>query len=80
MSEQLPSFREVLGVMKSTVPHQIFEITADGGLTCHGYSVDEVIMLLESYREHMKQFTEIMLGLQSGQDAAHWNPVGPEDV
>jgi len=66
--------------MKQAVPHQIFEITADGGLTCHGYSVNEVVLLLEGYREHMKLFTEMMLGAQSAADAANWHPVGPEDI
>jgi hypothetical protein len=66
--------------MKQAVPHQIFEITAEGSVTCHGYSVDEVVMLLEGYRAHVKQFTEMMIGIHNGSDAASWHPVGPEDV
>jgi hypothetical protein len=76
MNEQLPSFREVLGVMKQTAPLQIFEITADGSMTFHGYDVDEVVLLLESYRAHLAAMGE----LARSADAATWHPVGPEGV
>jgi hypothetical protein len=80
MNDQLPSFREALGLMKSAVPHQIFEIGVEGNVTFHGYSVDEVVMLLEAYRTHLAEMSRMAADHQSVHDAAHWSPVGPEDV
>lgn len=86
MSEQLPSFREVLQVVKGQSDHKIFEISADGSVSCHGYTVDEVVMLLEAYRTHLAEVARMMTGIQSEQDAVRYTPgdpytpVGPEDV
>lgn len=78
----MPKLRDVLDMMKSTgaVPHQIFEISTEGHLTCHGYTVDEVVLLLESYRTHMREFMTIMTGFQSAADAVLYTPQGPEDI
>jgi hypothetical protein len=54
--------------------HRVFEITAEGSVTCHGYAVDEVILLLEGYRAHMIEFARGMQSLANGSDAVRYTP------
>lgn len=81
MSNELPSFKEAMGMFSSAAePHQVFEIAPTGELTCHGYTVNEVIGLLEAYRAHMKSLISDMQVAQTASDAVRYTPQGPEDI
>lgn len=60
---------------------QIFRFDGDGTVYFHGYDVNEVTLLLEVYRAHLHELGLMGAQVQAAQnDAAHWRPVGPEDV
>lgn len=81
MSEGLSSFQGASGVLLSGAQRPtVFEITPEGAVTTRGYTVDEVVLLLEAYREHTKQLVVMMQEVQSGADSVRWSPLGPEDV
>lgn len=54
-----------------------FEINAEGTVTAHGYSPDEVRQLMSDWREHMADFGRKMQALQTASDAMH-HPGGYE--
>lgn len=55
---------------------KIFEVGLDGSVRIHGYTVNEVSLLLETYRAHVLEMTRTMQSLQSGADEVRYRPEG----
>lgn len=61
---------------KAMGQHKIVEISSDGVVKIHGYHIDEVIKLLEAYRQHMIEFGQGMQSLAQSADAVTYRPEG----
>lgn len=61
-------------VAKAMGEHRVFEISTEGNVKIHGYTVDEALALLKGYRDHLIGLGEGMQRLQTAADAVRYQP------